>query len=79
MSAKVRVSPVSKTAAILIILVGVFTFVTGIAGGVDYNTVAGAAFIVLGLVLYRLLFRFTRKVERELNEAGPGSAPSTPD
>ena len=62
----VRVSPVSKTAAILIIALGLFLLVGGLATTEDTDIVAGAAVTVLGIVLYQLLFRFTRKVEREL-------------
>jgi hydrogenase/urease accessory protein HupE len=62
----VRVSPISKTAAILIVAVGVFTLFAGVAGGDAASEVAGTAFIVLGVVLYSLLFRFTRKVTAEL-------------
>ena len=62
----VRVSPVSKTAAILIIALGLFLLVGGLATAEDTDIVAGAAVTVLGIVLYQLLFRFTRKVEREL-------------
>lgn len=62
----VRVSPISKTAALLIIVLGVFTLVAGLSTGVVEVTVAGGAITVLGLVLYRLLYVFTKKVRREI-------------
>jgi hypothetical protein len=58
----VRASPVSKTAAILIMVVGAFVLFTGVVAGVAINVVAGAAFIALGLALYGVLLRFTRKL-----------------
>lgn len=68
----VRVSPISRTAAILIMAVGIFTLFAGVVADVPVNEVAGVAFIVLGVVLYSLLFKFTRKVEREIRGAGAG-------
>jgi len=65
----VRASPISKTAALLIIALGVFTLFAGVVGGVVVNDIAGLAIIVLGLVLYRMLFRFARKLERQINDA----------
>jgi Flp pilus assembly protein TadB len=65
----VRASPISKTAALLIIALGVFTLFAGIVGGVIANDIAGVAIIVLGLVLYRMLFRFARKLERQIKDA----------
>ena len=65
----VRASPISKTASLLIIALGVFTLLAGVVGGVVANDVAGVAIIVLGLVLYRMLFRFARKLERQINDA----------
>lgn len=64
----VRVSPISRTAAILIIFVGAFLLFTGSVAGVLANEVAGAAFIVLGLVMYMLLLRFTRKLARNVED-----------
>lgn len=61
----VRVSPISRTAAILIIAVGAFILLTGLIAGVVANEVAGAAFILLGAALYGLLLRFTRKLRGE--------------
>ena len=58
----VRVSPMSRWAAILIMAIGVFTLVFE-------NAVAGVAFLILGFVLYVLLYRFTGKIARELKEA----------
>ena len=69
LSAKVRVSPISRTAAILIVAVGVFVLTAGLITGALASDIAGGVFIALGLVLYYLLFRFTRKLERELAEA----------
>jgi membrane protein implicated in regulation of membrane protease activity len=58
----VRVSPVSRGAALLIVLVGVVTYYY-------IDDVAGIVFIVLGLALYWLLYRFTRRVESEVEKA----------
>lgn len=58
----VRASPISRTAAILIIVIGAFVLLTGLVAGAPANDVAGVAFIVLGLALYGLLQRFTRKL-----------------
>jgi membrane protein implicated in regulation of membrane protease activity len=66
----VRVSPISRAAAILIIAIGVFVLAAGLATGVPASDIAGGAFVVLGVVLYLLLYRFTRKLQRELPEAG---------
>ena len=68
----VRVSPISRTAALLIIAVGVFVLLAGLSTGEAANDLAGAVFIALGLFLYLLLFRFTRKLEREISEAQKG-------
>ena len=64
----VRVSPISKTAAILLVVLGVFTLIVGLATGVIGVTVAGLGITVLGLALYRLLYRFTRKLRKEIHE-----------
>lgn len=69
MSVKVRVSPVSRTASILIIAVGVFVFTAGVATGELASEIAGGAFIVLGVLLYFLLLRFTKKLESEIGRA----------
>lgn len=67
--AAVRVSPISKTAAILIIAIGVFVLFTGLVSDVPASDVAGSAFIVLGVFLYALLFRVTRKLQGDLEES----------
>ena len=58
----VRIRPISRTAAILIMAVGVFTLVF-------VNDIAGFAFIVLGVILYVLLYGFTEKLDSELRTA----------
>jgi membrane protein implicated in regulation of membrane protease activity len=61
----VRVSPISRGAALLIIIVGILTYYF-------IDDVAGIAFVALGVVLYFLLYRFARKVENEVAKAaGP--------
>ena len=55
----VRVSPISRTAAILIIVVGIITFVF-------VNPIAGIAFVALGVALYVLLYKFRSKLEADL-------------
>lgn len=62
----VRVSPVSKTAALLMVVLGIFAMVAGLTTGTVESTLVGAGIIVLGVIMYRLLYRFTRKVEREI-------------
>jgi len=64
----VRVSPISKMAAILIIAVGAFVLLAAFATGELASYIAGSAFVVLGVVLYVLLIWFTRKLRREINE-----------
>lgn len=61
----VRVSPISRSAAILLMVLGVFT-------AVAVNLFVGVIIFVIGLVLYRLLFRFTAKVQREIDQARAG-------
>ena len=63
----VRVSPISRGAAILIIVLGVFTFLL-------VNPIAGVAFIALGVFLYLLLYRISAKLERELQDTKEQSA-----
>jgi hypothetical protein len=58
----VKVSPVSRFVSLLIIAIGIFTLLGGLATGILADSIAGIAFIVLGIVLYRLLYRFDRKV-----------------
>ncbi|MCL4355908.1 MAG: hypothetical protein JRM76_00720 [Nitrososphaerota archaeon] len=62
----VRASPISKTAAILIIVIGLFVLLTGLIARVMTNEVEGAVFVVLGVALYGFLRRFTRKLSREV-------------
>lgn len=50
----------------LIIAVGAFVLMVGIVAGDQADEVAGAAFIALGLALYGLLLRFTRKLKAEV-------------
>lgn len=69
MSAKVRVSPISRGAAILIIAIGVFVLLSGLTTQTLASEIAGGAFVVLGVILYALLYSFTRKLEREFAEA----------
>ena len=64
----VRVSPISKTAALLIVAIGLFTLAAGLSTGIIESTVAGVSITVLGVVLYRLLYRFTRKLKREIGD-----------
>ncbi len=68
----VRVSPISKVAAILIIAVGGFVLLGGFVTGELASYVAGSAFVVLGVVLYFLLIWFTRKLRREIGEIDKG-------
>ena len=58
----VRVSPISRFAAILIIVLGVFTLFF-------VNQIAGIAFLALGAILYALLYRFTAKLNAEIGKA----------
>jgi membrane protein implicated in regulation of membrane protease activity len=58
----VRVSPVSRGAALLVVAIGVFTFFY-------VNDVAGTAFVALGVALYWLLYRLARRIGREMEEA----------
>lgn len=60
----VKVSPISRSASLLIIAIGIFTLLAGWATGILEYSIAGIAFIILGVVLYRLLFVLGRKVER---------------
>jgi membrane protein implicated in regulation of membrane protease activity len=65
----VRVSPISRTAAILIIAVGAFVLFAGLVTNELANVVAGGAFLALGVALYMLLFRFTKKVRMQIEGA----------
>jgi membrane protein implicated in regulation of membrane protease activity len=62
----VKVSPVSKTAALLILALGVLMLVAGLSTGIVINTVAGVAITALGVALYVVLKKFTAKVQREI-------------
>jgi len=64
----VRVSPISKTAAILIIAIGAFVLLGGFVTGDLASYIAGSAFIILGVILYVLLIWFTKKLRREIGE-----------
>ncbi|MGD0477096.1 MAG: hypothetical protein ABSB29_02885 [Nitrososphaerales archaeon] len=60
----VKVSPISQSASLLIIVIGIFTLLAGWATGILEDSIAGIAFIILGVVLYRLLYVLGRKVEQ---------------
>lgn len=60
----VKVSPISRFASLLIIAIGIFTLLVGWATGILEDSITGIAFIILGVVLYRLLYVLGRKVER---------------
>jgi len=68
----VRVSPVSRIAAILIIAVGAFVLLGGFVTGELASYIAGSAFVVLGVVLYLILIWFTKKLRREIGEIEKG-------
>ena len=68
----VRVSPISRTAAVLIIALGAFTLLAGWAADEPISEVAGVGILALGIFLYWLLFRLTRKITKELKEAAEG-------
>lgn len=57
------VSPVSRLASILLIALGIFTLVFVLA-------IAGILIIILGVILYWLLYRFSARVEREIKGKG---------
>jgi hypothetical protein len=57
----VRVSPISRLASLLIMLIGVITMTVGWSTGNMEDTIGGIAFIILGIVLNRLLYGFERK------------------
>jgi len=62
-----RVSPVSRIAAILIVILGLFTLTVSYPGGEVIGEIMGVAFVVLGLVLYGMLYKVRSWVERELD------------
>ncbi len=68
----IRVSPISRTAAILIIAVGAFVLLAGLSTGEVASDVSGVVFIALGVFLYLFLLRFTRKLGRQIDEAQKG-------
>jgi len=68
----VRVSPVSRIAAILIIAVGAFVLLGGFVTGELASYIAGSAFVVLGVILYLILILFTKKLRREIGEIEKG-------
>ena len=72
----VRASPISKTAAILIVVVGLFVLLTGLVAGVVTTEVEGTVFVVLGVALYGLLRRFTRELRKE-TQGSPASSQTT--
>ncbi|MGD0319143.1 MAG: hypothetical protein ABSB56_05570 [Nitrososphaerales archaeon] len=57
----VRVSPISRLVSLLIVAIGVFTLIGGLVTGILADLIAGIAIIILGIVLYGLLYRFGRK------------------
>jgi drug/metabolite transporter (DMT)-like permease len=71
----VRVSPISKWAAILIIAIGAFVLLGGFVTGELASYIAGSAFLVLGVILYLILIWFTRKLRREIGEIERGQTP----
>ena len=68
----VRVSPISRTAAILIMAVGAFVLIVGLSTGEVGYDVSGVVFLALGVVLYLVLIRFTRNLGRQIEEAQKG-------
>jgi Na+/pantothenate symporter len=58
----VKVSPISRSASLLIIVIGIFTLVVGWAAGILADKIAGIVFIILGIVLYGLLYSLSRKI-----------------
>jgi len=52
---------------VLIVIVGLFTMAF-------VNPIAGVAFVVLGVALYWFLYRFARRVRREVENAGTNSS-----
>ena len=60
----VVVSGISRLAAILIILLGIFTLVF------VPPLIVGILIIALGVILYWLLYRFSARVEREIRGEG---------
>jgi membrane protein implicated in regulation of membrane protease activity len=67
----VVVSPVSRLAAILLIILGIFTLVF------VPPLIVGILIVALGIILYWLLYRFSAKVERELSGEEPSKRKRT--
>lgn len=61
------VSGISRLAAVLLIVLGIFTLVFVLV-------IAGILIIVLGVVMYFLLYRFSAHVERELEKVDDDSS-----
>jgi hypothetical protein len=61
----VRVSPVSRAAALLIVVIGVFMLAVGQTTRVLEDSVAGTAFIILGIVLHGLLYGLMGKDDKD--------------
>ena len=61
-----NVSPISRGAAILIIAIGVFTLFGSYAARQVLGEVVGFVITGLGVFLYRFLYTFTAKLEREM-------------
>jgi hypothetical protein len=57
----VKVSPISRFVSLLIIAIGIFTLLVGWATGILQDSIAGIAIIILGIILYGLLYRFDKK------------------
>jgi membrane protein YdbS with pleckstrin-like domain len=72
----VRVSPISKMAAILIIAIGAFVLLGGFVTGELASYIAGSAFVLLGVILYLILIWFTRKLRREIGEIERDQTPA---
>jgi membrane protein implicated in regulation of membrane protease activity len=66
------VSPISRTASILIIAIGAFVLLAGLSTQEVAYDISGVVFIVLGVVLYLILLRFTRNLRRQIDEAQKG-------
>ena len=57
----VRISPISRTAALLVIVIGVFMLAVGQSTGILEDSVAGTAFIILGIIMHGMLYRLAGK------------------
>jgi len=57
----------------VILAIGVFTLFTGVVADIVENEIAGVAIIALGIFLYRLLYRFSDRVSKEVREAEKSS------